>query len=119
MQRKQNLQNNFKADFNGATNSLSPVKISLHENNLWNDSFVKVVNQTVLTEKTNMSREGQFLCMEPVIRVNNPLHASLTSPPDLTVSCVSAHHSKVKVKAFDLGMQLDDETVCQTASARL
>jgi len=47
--------NNFKADFEASPSKQSQgeVAIALKENNLWNDKFVKVVNQGVLTETTN------------------------------------------------------------------
>jgi len=57
MQSFTSPKNNYKAAFEISPSGTSDTQIRLKENNLWNDSFVKVVNQTsvVLADSTMKS----------------------------------------------------------------
>ena len=54
MKSYQSPNNNYKAAFEISPTGACDTQIRLKENNLWNDSFVKVVNQTsvVLADST-------------------------------------------------------------------
>ena len=80
----------MKAGFESSpldTKSLSGAKIKLHENNLWNEAFLKVVNTTsVLGDSTNKQANGAgslnskncFMNKEPVIQSTDMLNLTNT-----------------------------------------
>ena len=103
---RENTQNNFKTDFEGspflAVNDSA--KISLQENNHWNDCFFKVVNNTaILTDSTNTNSQAiengmdGKLHKEPIIMDHScSLENIYGSPDDHDCSTAPDHQTPVR-----------------------
>lgn len=82
------------------------MQITLKENNLWNDSMVKVVNSTsvVFADSTNNSSSVTTAAMEPVITTQDIKEISSSNKPTQSGTITSNYigDCDIEIKGWDM-----------------